>query len=64
MSTTPHDHVLIDYENVQLELAFQLAAALFKVWVFVGALQSKVKFDGLDKPSSVLTRDLVQRRRP
>lgn len=45
MNTTPHNHVLIDYENVQPELASRLAPAFFKVWVFVGALQSKVKFD-------------------
>lgn len=43
--TTPHNHVLVDYENVRPELASRLAPDFFKVWVFVGALQSKVKFD-------------------
>ncbi len=46
--TTPHNHVLIDYENVQPEVASRLAPAFFKVWVFLGALQNKVKFDLLD----------------
>jgi len=46
--TTPHNHVLIDYENVQPEVASRLAPGFFKVWVFVGALQHKVKFDLLD----------------
>lgn len=46
--TTPHNHVLIDYENVQPEVASRLAPGFFKVWVFVGALQNKVKFDLLD----------------
>lgn len=40
---TPHNHVLADYENVQAELASRLMPAFFKVWVFVGTLQSKVK---------------------
>jgi PIN domain len=39
------NHVLIDYENVQPEVAEALAQPVFKVWVFVGAQQSKVKFD-------------------
>lgn len=43
--TTPNNHVLIDYENVQPEVASRLAPGFFKVWVFVGALQNKVKFD-------------------
>jgi hypothetical protein len=46
--TTPNNHVLIDYENVQPDLAERLKACHFKVWVFVGALQSKVKFDLVD----------------
>lgn len=41
----PNNHVLIDYENVQPEVATRLAPAHFKVWVFVGAQQHKVKFD-------------------
>lgn len=45
MSTAPHNHVLIDYENVQPELASRLALGFFKVWVFVGALQNKAKCD-------------------
>jgi hypothetical protein len=46
--TTPNNHVLIDYENVQPEVASRLAPGFFKAWVFVGALQNKVKFDLLD----------------
>lgn len=42
------NHVLIDYENVQPDVAVALAEPLFKVWVFVGAQQSKVKFDLVD----------------
>lgn len=42
------NHVLIDYENVQAEVASELAQPIFKVWVFVGAQQAKVKFDLLD----------------
>ncbi|MCU7374891.1 PIN domain-containing protein [Paucibacter sp. O1-1] len=42
------NHVLIDYENVQPELAETLSAQVFKVWVFVGAQQAKVKFDLVD----------------
>lgn len=45
MTTTPHNHVLIDCENVQPELTSRLAPGFFKVWVFVGALQNKVEFD-------------------
>jgi len=39
------NHVLIDYENVQLELADALAADYFDVWGFVGVQQTKVKLD-------------------
>jgi len=42
------NHVLIDYENVQPAVAEALAQPVFKVWVFVGAQQAKVKFDLLD----------------
>lgn len=42
------NHVLIDYENVQAEMATELAQPIFKVWVFVGVQQAKVKFDLLD----------------
>jgi hypothetical protein len=42
------NHVLIDYENVQPEVATALAQPVFKVWVFVGAQQAKVKFDLLE----------------
>lgn len=42
------NHVLIDYENVQPSVADALAQAIFKVWVFVGAQQVKVKFDLVD----------------
>jgi len=42
------NHVLIDYENVQPEVAQALAQQIFKVWVFVGAQQAKVKFDLVD----------------
>ena len=42
------NHVLIDYENVQPDVATALAQPIFKVWVFVGAQQAKVKFDLLD----------------
>jgi len=43
-----NNHVLIDYENVQPEVAAALAQPMFKVWVFVGAQQAKVKFDLVD----------------
>ena len=39
------NHVLIDYENVQPEVAEALAQPVFKVWIFVGAQQHKVKYD-------------------
>lgn len=39
------NHVLIDYENVQPEVSEVLAQPIFKVWIFVGVQQSKVKFD-------------------
>ena len=42
------NHVLIDYENVQPSVADALERPVFKVWVFVGAQQSKVKFDLVD----------------
>jgi len=42
------NHVLIDYENVQAEVATELAQPIYKVWVFVGVQQAKVKFDLLD----------------
>lgn len=42
------NHVLIDYENVQPDVAEALAQPVFKVWVFVGAQQAKVKFDLVD----------------
>jgi hypothetical protein len=37
--------VLIESENVQPSIADALAQPVFKVWVFVGAQQAKVKFD-------------------
>ncbi len=40
-----NNHVLIDYENVQPEVSQALGPPIFKVWVFVGAQQAKVKFD-------------------
>lgn len=43
--TRSNNHVLIDYENVQPEFANLIAPAFYKIWVFVGALQHKVKFD-------------------
>ncbi|MGC4396064.1 PIN domain-containing protein [Hydrogenophaga sp. T2] len=43
--TTPTNHVLIDYENVQPDLAARLSPSVFKVWVFVGATQSELKYD-------------------
>jgi PIN domain len=43
-----NNHVLIDYENVQPELSKILADPVFKVWVFVGAQQAKVKMDLVD----------------
>jgi len=39
------NHVLIDYENIQPDVALRLAQPVFKVWIFVGAQQNKVKFD-------------------
>ena len=42
------NHVLIDYENVQPEVATALAQPVFKVLVFVGVQQAKVKFDLLE----------------
>lgn len=39
------NHVLIDYENVQPAVADALERPIFKVWVFVGAQQSRVRFD-------------------
>lgn len=42
------NHVLIDYENVQPSVAEALEQPIFRVWVFVGAQQSKVKFDLVD----------------
>lgn len=42
------NHVLIDYENVQPDVATALAQPVFKVWVFIGVQQAKVKFDLLD----------------
>jgi len=39
------NHVLIDYENVQPEVTVALARPVFKVWIFVGAQQQKVKYD-------------------
>lgn len=43
-----NNHILIDYENVQPEVADVLAQPIFKVWIFVGAQQHKVKFDLVD----------------
>jgi hypothetical protein len=43
-----NNHILIDYENVQPEVADVLAQPIFKVWIFVGAQQNKVKFDLVD----------------
>lgn len=43
-----HNHVLIDYENVEPDGAAALTQSLFKVWVFVGAQQAKVKFNLLN----------------
>lgn len=50
--TTPHNHVLMDDENVQPELASRLAPDFFKVWVFVDALQSKAKFNLVELPQA------------
>ena len=47
-STMKNNHILIDYENVQPEVADVLAQPIFKVWIFVGAQQHKVKFDLVD----------------
>jgi len=41
----PNNHLLIGYENVQSEVTHLLTPSFYKVWVFVGALQNKVKFD-------------------
>jgi len=43
-----HNHVLIDYENVQPNVAEALAAPIFKVWVFLEVQQTKVKVDLLE----------------
>jgi hypothetical protein len=50
-----NNHVLVDYENIQPELSSALEGAIFKVWIFVGAQQNKVKFDLVD---------LIQRKGP
>lgn len=42
------NHILIDYENVQPSVAEVLSPPIFKVWVFIGAQQSKVKVDLLE----------------
>ena len=42
------NHVLVDYENVQPALADALMEPVFKVWIFIGAQQAKVKIDLLD----------------
>lgn len=42
------NHVLVDYENVQPVLTRALAEPVFKVWIFIGAQQTKVKVDLLD----------------
>jgi hypothetical protein len=42
------NHVLIDYENVQPVLADALSQTIFKVWIFIGVQQTKVKVDLLD----------------
>jgi len=39
------NHVLIDYENLQPQVAEVLASPVFRVWVFVGVQQAKVSFD-------------------
>jgi len=39
------NHVLIDYENLQPQVAETLASPVFNVWVFVGVQQAKVSFD-------------------
>ncbi len=43
-----NNYILIDYENLQPAVAEVLAQPIFKVWVFVGAQQNKVKFDLVD----------------
>ena len=43
-----NNYILIDYENVQPAVADVLAQPIFKVWIFVGAQQNKVKFDLVD----------------
>lgn len=43
-----NNHILIDYENLQPEVSELFAQPIFKVWVFVGAQQNKVKFDLVD----------------
>ncbi len=42
------NHVLIDYENVQPRVADALRQPVFSVWIFVGAMQSKVSIDLLE----------------
>lgn len=39
------NYVLVDYENMQPDIAEMLAPAHFKILVFVGALQPRVKID-------------------
>jgi hypothetical protein len=48
MRSMKHNYVLIDYENVQPAVADALAQPVFKVQVFVGAQQAKVKYDLVD----------------
>ncbi|WP_374563478.1 PIN domain-containing protein [Ideonella sp.] len=40
-----NNYVLVDYENVQPDMASLLAADVFKVLVFVGAAQTKIGFE-------------------
>lgn len=40
-----NNHVLVDYENIQPDLAELLDSPIFKVWIFVGVQQNKVRFD-------------------
>lgn len=42
------NHVLIDYENVQPNVATALGPDIFEVWVFLGVQQTKVKVDLLE----------------
>lgn len=48
MIVMKNNHVLIDYENIQPDVASLLSQPVFKVWIFIGSQQSKVKVDLLE----------------